>query len=65
MEKIVLVHQLKREGFKISAIARKCNISRNTVYSYLEQDFEEALEWVEKLKTRKKKLDPYQLNILD
>lgn len=42
LEKHVYVHQLKREGFSIAAIARKCDLSRNTVYTYLEMDFQEA-----------------------
>ncbi|MCD5324137.1 MULTISPECIES: terminase gpP N-terminus-related DNA-binding protein [Pontibacillus] len=64
LETIVEVHQLKRQGFKVAAITRKCNLSRTTVYEYLERDFEEALEWVEILKTRSRKLDPYQKQIL-
>lgn len=64
LEVIVEVHQLKKQGFKISAIARKCNLSRTTVYEYLEMDLEEAYEWVNKLKTRKRKLDPYRDDIL-
>ncbi|ALX47624.1 IS21 family transposase [Lentibacillus amyloliquefaciens] len=64
LEVIVQVHQLKRQGFKISAIARKCNLSRTTVYEYLEKDFEEACRWVDVLRTRKRKLDPYQDHIL-
>ena len=35
LEVIVEVHQLKKTGFKIAAIARKCNLSRTTVYDYL------------------------------
>ncbi|WP_277878071.1 hypothetical protein [Halalkalibacter nanhaiisediminis] len=30
LEVIVEVHQLKRQGFKVAAIARKCNLSRTT-----------------------------------
>ncbi|WP_156822874.1 DDE-type integrase/transposase/recombinase [Gracilibacillus lacisalsi] len=48
----------------MSAIARKCDLSRNTVYAYLELDFEEACNWVNILKTRKRKLDPYRDNIV-
>src|SRR5699024_582290 len=48
-----------------SAIARKCNLSRTTVYEYLEMDYEEAFRWVDVLKTRKRKLDPYQDKILE
>ena len=64
LEKHVQVHQLKKEGFSIAAISRKCDITRNTVYSYLEKDFEEAYEWVNTLRTRKRKLDPYREHIL-
>ncbi|MGM8365897.1 IS21 family transposase [Virgibacillus sp. W0181] len=64
LELIVQVHQLKRQGFKVAAIARKCNLSRTTVYDYLEKDFEEACRWVEVLRKRKRKLDPYQDYIL-
>ncbi|MGJ9459575.1 IS21 family transposase [Oceanobacillus sp. CF4.6] len=64
LELIVEVHQLKKQGFKVAAIARKCNLSRTTVYEYLEKDFEEACRWVEELKTRKRILDPYQNHIL-
>lgn len=54
LELIVQVHQLKKQGFKVAAIARKCNLSRTTVYEYLEMDFEEACRWVNELRTRKK-----------
>ncbi|MFD1708427.1 helix-turn-helix domain-containing protein, partial [Siminovitchia sediminis] len=64
LEMIVEVHQLKRQGFKVAAIARKCNLSRTTVYEYLEMDFEEACRWTEELKTRQRKLDPYRDDIL-
>ncbi|WP_153004934.1 helix-turn-helix domain-containing protein, partial [Oceanobacillus picturae] len=60
LEIILEVHQLKKQGFKIAAIARKCNLSRTTVYDYLERDYEEVYKWVEELKTRRRKLDPYQ-----
>ncbi|TWI56107.1 transposase [Halalkalibacter nanhaiisediminis] len=64
LEVIVEVHQLKRQGFKVAAIARKCKLSRTTVYEYLEKDFEEAYRWVDDLKTRKRKLDPFEDQIL-
>jgi transposase len=47
VEKLLLyieVHQLRKKGFKISSIARKLGICRNTVYKYLEMPFEEATE---------------------
>ena len=65
LEKHVYIHQLKKEGFSIAAISRKCELSRNTVYSYLEKDFERTVDWVNKLKTRKRKLDPYRDTILE
>ncbi|MCK0473918.1 IS21 family transposase [Halalkalibacter sp. APA_J-10(15)] len=64
LEVIVQVHQLKRQSFKVAAIARKCNLSRTTVYEYLEKDFEEAYRWVDDIKTRKRKLDPFEEQIL-
>lgn len=58
------VHQLKEQGFKVAAIAKKLEISRNTVYKYLDMTFEEATNWVNTLSNRTKKLDPYQDQIL-
>lgn len=63
MEKLLLfveVHQLKEQGFKIAAIAKKLDISRNTVYKYLDMTLEEASEWFASLGSRRKKLDPYR-----
>lgn len=67
MEKLLLiieVHQLKKKGFKIAAIANKLGISRNTVYKYLDMTFEEAIEYLNSCKSRSKKLDTYQKDIL-
>ena len=67
MEKLLVyvqIHQLKEQGFKVSAIAKKLEISRNTVYKYLDMTFEEATEWVNSLPNRRKKLDPYRDQIL-
>ncbi len=67
MEKFVLfidIHQLKDQGFKVAAIAKKLDISRNTVYKYLEMNFEEFKEWYATLESRRKKLDPYQEDIV-
>ena len=60
MEKLLLyveIHQLKKQGFKIAAIAKKLEISRNTVYKYLNMSFNEASEWVSSTGSRRKKLD--------
>lgn len=53
----VEVHQLKEQGFKIAAIAKKLGISRNTVYKYWNMNFDEASEWVLSTGSRRKKLD--------
>lgn len=67
MEKLLLfveVHQYKKQGFKIAAIAKKLKISRNTVYKYLNMTFEEANDYVISCKSRSKKLDHYHDKIL-
>ncbi|WML41534.1 helix-turn-helix domain-containing protein [Neobacillus sp. OS1-2] len=67
MEKLLLyveIHQLKKQGFKIAAIAKKLEISRNTVYKYLNMSFNEASEWVSSTGSRRKKLDTHQHLIL-
>lgn len=48
----------------IAAIARKVGVSRNTVYKYLEMSLEEIQEWLDTLKTRRKRLDPFKDHIL-
>lgn len=58
------IHQLKEKGFTVSQIARRMNISRNTVYKYLDLEPEEVEEMIVELKTRKKKLDDLQAVIL-
>lgn len=67
MEKLLLyveIHQLKKQGFKIAAIAKKLEISRNTVYKYLNMSFNEASEWVSSTGSRRKKLDAHRDLIL-
>ena len=61
-EKLVLyieIHQLRERRFRITQIAKRLKISRNTVYKYLEMSFEEAVNEFGNTE-RKKKLDPYQ-----
>lgn len=58
------VHQLKEEGFNISQIARKAGVVRNTAKKYLRMNPEAFENWFLTLETRKKKLDPYQDQIL-
>lgn len=67
VEKLLLfveIHQLKKQGFKVAAIAKKLEISRNTVYKYLDMNLEEASEWITSLGSRRKKLDQYHDQIL-
>ncbi len=67
VEKFIMfinAHQLKKQGFKVATIAKKLEISRNTVYKYLEMTLEEFMEWSSSLASRTKKLDPYHDRIL-
>lgn len=57
-------HQLKEQGFKVATIAKKLEISRNTVYKYLDMALEDFIEWTSSLGSRTKKLDPYHDRIL-
>ena len=54
------IQQMKEQRFAVTQIAEQLKISRTTVYSYLEMSPEQAYEWANTLKTRKKKLDPYK-----
>jgi len=57
------IHQLKKQGFKVRRIARKLGVSRTTIYKYLDRSPEEMSLWMASSKTRKKKLDPYEMLI--
>jgi len=59
------IHRLYKEGFSKSAISRKLNISRNRVIDYLNKSPEDFEEFLSSLRTREKKLDLYQREILD
>ena len=61
----VEVHQLADKNLKIAQIAKLLKISRTTVYKYLDMSFEEATNWVNLQKGRKKKLDIYKDWILE
>lgn len=58
------IHQLRKQGFSISKIAKKLDIARNTVYSYLDRNPEEMTEWMASTKQRKRKLDVHKKLIL-
>jgi transposase len=53
------IHQLHKQGFKVSNIARNLDLCRTTVYKYLGRSPEELAIWMAATKTRKRKLDPY------
>ena len=59
------IHRLYKEGFSKSAIAKKLNISRNTVIDYLNMTTEEFEEFISSLRTREKKLDQFHDEILE
>jgi transposase len=58
------IHQLRNQGFSISKIARKLDISRNTVYSYLQRNPEDMTEWMASIRSRRRKLDTHKELIL-
>lgn len=60
----VEIHQLYKEGFSKSAIARKLGISRNRVIEYLKMTPDDFDEFLSSLKSREKKLDLYHDEIL-
>src|SRR5699024_925877 len=59
------IHQLLNQGFNKTQVAKKLNISRTTVYRYLEKDPESMAKWVNSTKVRRKILDPYKEIILN
>lgn len=63
-EMYVEIRGMLNQKYSISAIARKLNISRNTVYKYLRKSPDEMAEWTASTMTRKKKLDEHKELIL-
>ncbi|WP_347548681.1 IS21 family transposase (plasmid) [Pseudalkalibacillus hwajinpoensis] len=61
----VEIHQLYSQGFSKSKIARKLGISRNRVIDYLKMSPDDFEEFITSLKMRGKKLDPYQIHIME
>jgi len=59
------IYQLKQLGLNVSQIARKLSISRNTVYKYLNLSPDQMQAFVETVKTRRKKLDSVQSQVLE
>lgn len=58
------IQQLLKQGFSQTKVAEKLGISRTTVYRHLKKSPSEMAEWVDTLKYKKKKLDPYKELIL-
>ncbi|KIQ93602.1 Transposase [Anoxybacillus thermarum] len=58
------IYQLLKQGFSKSAVAKKLNISRTTLYHYLQRSPEEMTSWLASTKQRQKKLDRYREKIL-
>jgi transposase len=58
------IKQLLKQGFSKTKIAKKLGISRTTLYRYIERSPSEMNDWVEKLQSRKKKLDYHKETIL-
>lgn len=55
---------MHNQKYSISAIAKKLEISRNTVYKYIKKTPDEMAEWTASTMTRRKKLDEYKELIL-
>ncbi|SDH78413.1 Helix-turn-helix domain of resolvase, partial [Planococcus glaciei] len=62
--KYVEVRKLQAEGFSINSIAKKLNMSRNTVKEYIGMAPEEFEDFLISLRNRSKKLDPFRDHIL-
>lgn len=58
------IHQLLKQGFSKTKVAKKLGISRSTLYRYIKRDPEMMSEWMRNSKTRKKILDDYEDIIL-
>ena len=58
------VRKLEAEGFSINSIAKKLNMSRNTVKEYMGMAPEEFEDFLISLRNRSKKLDPFRDHIL-
>ncbi|MGF9715046.1 IS21 family transposase [Paenibacillus sp. JMULE4] len=59
------IQRMKQEGLKITQIARRLELSRNTVYKFIEMNPDQFREYLEQLESRKKKLDGYERAIVE
>lgn len=67
MNKLVLYQDIQRlaaKGYSQRTIAEKLAISRNTVSKYLKKDEGQLLDWLAETRTRSKKIDSYESQIL-
>lgn len=60
----VEIRALLKQKYSISAIAKKLNISRTTIYRYIKKSPEEMAEWQASTRVRRKKLDEHKDLIL-
>src|SRR5690625_3172084 len=58
------IRQLLGQGFTKTAVANRLGISRPTLYNYLDKSPKEMADWIDSIKTKRKKLDPYKNQIL-
>ncbi|MFA8440091.1 IS21 family transposase [Pueribacillus sp. YX66] len=58
------IHQLLKQGFSKTKVAKKLGISRTTVYRYLKRNPETMSKWIKTTKRRRRKLDVYKNEIL-
>jgi transposase len=67
VDKLTLYSEIKGlydQGFSLRRIAKKLDVSRNTVTSYLNRQPDEMGEWLASTKVRRKSLDTHQPMIL-
>jgi transposase len=63
-EMYIEIRGMLNQKYSISSIAKKLNISRNTVYKYIRKSPEEMAEWTASTMIRSKKLDIHKELIL-
>lgn len=63
-EMYMKIQQLLEQGFNKTKVANILGVSRSTIYRYIQRNPGRMAQWVEKISTRKKKLDDYKELIL-
>lgn len=59
-EMYIEIRGLIKQKYSISQIAKKLNVSRNTVYKYMKKTPDEMAEWAASTMVRRKKLDEHK-----